>query len=609
MNEVSCRTTAAIIRSLAARGLDPERMTDGLPFGIETLESDSARISWDDYLSVLENCSEILGGPDAFEEICSTFYPQNDGLLQMMASQVLSPRVIYEMGARWYGPSLYPCTRAHCEDLSDGRLRQTIEILPGHRDSDLFFRAMCGGMRTVPAMLGLPPAAVKMERAPRKGIYTITPPRVGRVERLRNLWRRRREGVEGAEEELTIQFEELKKGYEQARNMSAELDAKTRRLLEEREERERVEQMLLQAQKLDAMGRLAGGIAHDFNNVLTAISGYAELSLDQLEDDHPVHDDVEEIRAMAERGAALVKQILAFSRRQEVAPQPLELNGLTLRMESLLGRLLPESVDLEIVPSAEPLVVTADPGQLEQIVVNLVVNGRDAMPGGGPIRLELSEWVAEDRARFARLVVKDTGRGMDLATRLRAFEPFFTTKARGKGTGLGLSTVHGIVRQSGGRIDLVSEVGQGTRVTIDWPLAPEAVEAGLEDAMLAPPGGSETVLVVEDDATVRGVIERTLEAAGYTVLSSADGSGALDLARNHPTSIELLVTDVGLPNEDGAELATRIYALRTELRGALLVSGQDASVGFLTSPSNHAHLTKPLDRLSLLRATRQLLDA
>jgi signal transduction histidine kinase len=611
MNEVSCRTTAAVIRSLVERGVDPQQMVRGTPLVLPTLEDPSARIPWDTYVQVMENAAEIVGGPDHFEELCATFYPQNDGLLKELASHLVSPRALYHMGARWYGPWLFPCTRADCEDLPDGRIRQRIEILPDHRESEMFFRAMSGGLRTVPTLLGMPAADVEMEGDWREATYTITPPRMSRLERLVRMVRRRRDGVDGAEAELALQLDELRRGIADARAMSAQLDATTRSLDQERSERERIESVLQQAQKLDAMGRLAGGIAHDFNNVLTAISGYAELALDQLEDGHPVHGDVAEIHEVAERGAALVQQILGFSRRQEVRPRRLELNALTLRMETLLERLLPESVALRIVPAPEPLPVIADPGQMEQVVINLVINSRDAMPGGGLVRIDLSRRRVDGSNEVAQLVLSDTGRGMDEQTTSRAFEPFFTTKARNRGTGLGLATVDGIVSRSGGEITLESRVGVGTRVTIEWPLAEDSAETHSAEAESdeAPRGGSETVLVVEDDDTVRGVIERTLAAAGYTVLSAAEGHTALDLARNHPRSIELLVTDLGLPADDGAELAARISELRAELRGALLITGHALESASPESPANHAHLAKPFDRHALLHAARRLLDS
>ena len=605
MNEVSCRTTAAIIRSLVARGIGAEHMAHGIPFDLHTLEDASARIPWDDFLQVLRNCSDLMGGPDGIEDICATFYPQNDGLLKDLGRQLLSPRALYHMGARWYGPWLIPCTQAQCQDLPDGRIVQTIEIQPDRADSELFFHAMCGSLKTVPSLLGLPAAEVKMERGPRRAEFTITPPRIGRIERVQRMLRRRRGAVDGADEELTIHFEELMQSYEQARAMTAELDETTQRLDEERAERDRVEQMLQQAQKLDAMGRLASGIAHDFNNVLTAISGYADLAIEQLEEAHPVHSDVAEIRDVAARGAALVQQILGFSRRREVTPQRLELNAVALRMQTLLERLLPESVELQISPSEDPLPVIADSGQMEQVIINLVINSRDAMPGGGRIHIGLTRRSDAEKGNLARLELIDNGRGMDAETAAQVFEPFFTTKAPDKGTGLGLATVHSIVIASGGRIDLESRVGQGTQVTVEWPLAGEDVDV-LESAA-QPRGGTETVLVVEDDDSVRDVIERTLAAAGYTVLTAAESSKALDLARNHPNDIQLLVTDLTLPADDGAELATRIYDLRSELRGALLIG--DADEVRIASPANQARLTNPLDRPALLRAARQILDA
>jgi signal transduction histidine kinase len=621
MKEVSCRMTATVMKSMRARGIDLEHMVDGLPFDLETLEDPGGRITWDQFLRVLENMSELLGGPDGLEEICSTFYPQNEGLVKELARQALSPRTLYHIG-RWYGAWLLPCTHAECVDLPDGRLVQTIEIQPDHEDSDLFFRCMAGALRTVPSLLGLPPADVKMERSPRKAAFTVTPPRIGRWDRLKRMLRRRRASAIGANEELTLHFEEFQRGYHETAAISAALDENLRSLDEAREERERIERMLQQVQKLDAMGQLAAGIAHDFNNVLTAISGYAELAIDQLEDEHPVHSDVAEIRDVAERGAALVQQILRFSRRQEATPQHVELNAATLRMQTLLARLLPEEIRLEIVPADAPLHIVIDPGQLEQVVINLVINARDAMPDGGVVRVQLAQGEAEDGSAIARLDVSDTGRGMSEDVVAHAFEPFFTTKAHDEGTGLGLTTVHGIVCASEGVIDLESTEGEGTRFEITWPLAPEKADLGAEapaelealDGATVPPreaapGGTETVLLVEDQGMVREVLERTLASAGYTVLSATEAEEAVGLARAHPTAIDLLVTDVGLQGEPGSDLPSQIAELRSELRGALLLTGHEPHAVAVDTPANQIRLTKPFDRPTLLRAARSVLDA
>ena len=220
MREVSCRMTSTVIDTMRARGIDPEHLVSGVPFDLDVLEDAGARITWDQFLRVLENMSEVLGGPDGLEEICSTFYPSNEGLVKELARQALSPRTLYHIG-RWYGAWLLPCTQAECVDLADGRLIQTIEIQPDHADSDLFFRCMAGALRTVPALLGLPPADVKMERSPRKAAFTITPPRIGRWDRLKRMLRRRRASAIGANEELTLHFEEFQRGYHETAAISA----------------------------------------------------------------------------------------------------------------------------------------------------------------------------------------------------------------------------------------------------------------------------------------------------------------------------------------------------------------------------------------------------
>jgi signal transduction histidine kinase len=614
MNEVSCRTCAPLVEAVRERGLSPSELVRGLPFSFEALEHASNRIGWDDFTLLIENSARVLGGIREIEHLAARYYTRSGGILGAMAMALGDVRPVYHMGARWYGPSLYSSTRATLENLPDGRIRQTIEILPGYRDSQFFFQMMRGALRTVPSLLGQPNARVELEIQPRKGIFTITPPppltyweRVRRVFAAPNV-------VADADEELAAYQDEIEHGYVLAREVSTQLK-------EEKNERARAEQLLQQAQKLDAMGRLAGGVAHNFNNVLTAITGYAELALDRIDPDHPVAADLGEIRAVAERAADLVNQILTFSRHQVCDPQRLELNSVILAMEPMLKRLIPSSVQLIILPAAEALPLLADPGQMEQIVANLMVNARDAMAGGGRITIETRE-VAEREvatgarlagspARFARLETRDTGCGMSRETLARAFEPFFTTKAHAKGTGLGLSTVYGIVTQSGGEIRLESELGKGTNVIIDLPLATGPAQAPEPGPPSGPaPGGSETILLVENERTVRTVARRTLEARGYTVLSASDASEARALAHQHAGPIALLVTDVVLPDTDGRELASQLDALRPELCGALLISGYALEeIGTAAAPlPNHVLLGKPFAPQALLNAVRRLLD-
>ena len=336
------------------------------------------------------------------------------------------------------------------------------------------------------------------------------------------------------------------------------------------------QQQLLQAQKMDAVGRLAGGVAHDFNNLLTAIRGNAELLLFDIPAGDPRRDDVEEIRKAADRAAALTRQLLAFSRRQVLQPRVLALNGVVQEMERMLRRLIGE--DVELVTRLAPALaqVRADPGQIEQVVLNLAVNARDAMPGGGKMIVETADVELDEElkrthpyvvpGRYVMLCVSDTGQGMDPDTRERAFEPFFTTKPAGRGTGLGLSTVYGIVKQSGGFIWIDSELGRGTRVRIYLPPvgAPAAASPAAAASSL-PARGEGTVLLAEDEVTVRRLAVRVLRRGGFTVLEAADGEEALSVARDYDGPLHVLVTDLVMPRMGGRDLAARLRAVRPEV--------------------------------------------
>jgi len=381
-----------------------------------------------------------------------------------------------------------------------------------------------------------------------------------------------------------------------------------------------LEEQLRQSQKMEAVGQLAGGIAHDFNNLLTAILGSTQLLLQNMPSGDPRREDAEEVRHAGLRAAELTRQLLAFSRRQVLAPKVLELNAVVGNMDRMLRRLLGE--DIELVTSLDPGAgaVNADPGQLEQVLLNLAVNARDAMPGGGRLsietaRLHLHEEHVERRHRlppgdYACLVVTDTGVGMDDATQAHLFEPFFTTKEVGKGTGLGLATVYGIVKQSGGYIWVYSEPGRGTTVKVYLPRVPAATEAPV-----APPppkavrGGHETVLLVEDAAPVRTLARRSLEACGYRVLDAADGPSALELSARHPSGIDLLVTDVVMPGMSGRELAERLAPERPEMK-VLYTSGytDDAMVRQGVLNAGVAFLQKPFVPDMLARKVREVLD-
>ena len=389
-------------------------------------------------------------------------------------------------------------------------------------------------------------------------------------------------------------------------------------------EQHQLEAQLLQAQKMEAVGRLAGGIAHDFNNMLTAIKSYSQLALDELEEGAPVRDDVREIDRAADRAAALTRQLLAFSRQQVLRPRVLDLNETVEGLESMLRRLLMEDVTLEVRLDPEIGQVEADPGQIEQVLMNLVVNARDAMPHGGQLTVGTSNVVIEEdtrleygssvfaAGRYVVLAVSDTGAGMDRETQAKIFDPFFTTKEQGKGTGLGLSTVYGIVKQSGGYIWVYSEPGQGTTFKVYLPRVDEraAYISPLSVPAISAPGaaGAARILVVEDDETVRAVTRRILERAGHETLEAANGEEALGLVEARGTGIALVITDLIMPEMRGTELARRLRERFPELK-VLLVSGytEDAVMRQRTFDSETAFLEKPFTPDGLVRAVRTAL--
>ncbi|HXO86695.1 MAG TPA: ATP-binding protein, partial [Gemmatimonadales bacterium] len=381
------------------------------------------------------------------------------------------------------------------------------------------------------------------------------------------------------------------------------------------------DERLRAAQKMEAVGRLAAGIAHDFNNLLTAILGSTDLLLESLPADHPAREDAIESRQAALRAADLTRQLLAFSRQQVLAPRVLDLNDIVRDVERLLRRLIGEDVALRTVLASNLAAVRADPSQLEQVLINLAVNARDAMPGGGTITIETAKVILDETyvadqplvtaGDYVMVAISDTGTGMDAETQTRVFEPFFTTKERGKGTGLGLATVYGIVKQSGGYIWVYSEVGIGTTFKVYLPrVAGPAEPLG---AVPAPSGslqGSETILVVEDQEEVRTLIRKILEARGYRVLAAADGASALQLAALHPAPIHLLVSDVIMPGMSGREVSLLLTTTRTAMRTLYLSGYTDESIvphGVLEEGVEF--LQKPFTADGLARKVRQVLDA
>jgi two-component system cell cycle sensor histidine kinase/response regulator CckA len=385
-------------------------------------------------------------------------------------------------------------------------------------------------------------------------------------------------------------------------------------------ERRKLEEQLRQSQKMDAIGRLAGGVAHDFNNILSVILSYSEMLLGDLDAGQPMREDIQEIYDAGKRAADLTRQLLMFSRQQVLEPRVLDLNEVLGGMDRMLRRILGADVDLASVPSKPLGSVRVDPGSMEQIIMNLAVNARDAMPTGGKLTIEtadvmLDEAYANDHVDakagpHVMVAVSDTGMGMDRATQARIFEPFFTTKDKSKGTGLGLSTVFGIVQQSEGSIWVYSEPGQGTTFKVYLPRVDAEADSLRSMRSAAIVGGTETILLVEDDDQVRAVSRGLLQKYGYHVIEARNAVDALQHLESESTAIDLLLTDVVMPQMSGPELARRARTLRPSLR-VLCMSGytDDSIVRHGVLESRVAYLQKPFTPETLTRKVRDVLEA
>ena len=386
-------------------------------------------------------------------------------------------------------------------------------------------------------------------------------------------------------------------------------------------ERERaLQKQLDQSRRLESVGQLAGGIAHDFNNILGVILNYAEFVGDELPADSSAQDDVKEIRRAAERAAALTRQLLIFSRREVVQLEQLDLSEVVAQLENLLQRALGERIELDTRIAGDLAAVEADPGQIEQVLVNLAVNARDAMPDGGRLLIEVDNVELDEEytymhpdteaGRYVRLKVSDTGIGMDGETIQRAFEPFFTTKAKGEGTGLGLATVYGIVTGAGGRVDIYSEPGIGTTIKVHLPASTATPSRSPAEEGARPAGQGEVVLVVEDEPDVRRMAERILTKSGYSVIGTSGGEEALEVCARADQPLDLLLTDVIMPGMLGTDLVAQVKEIRPQLR-VIFMSGYSHAVlapEALAGQRGTAFIEKPFNAGELLRAIRDLLD-
>ena len=392
-------------------------------------------------------------------------------------------------------------------------------------------------------------------------------------------------------------------------------------MVEDITERKRLETQFFQSQKMETIGRLAGGIAHDFNNLLTVIKGYTQLSLSQIQEGDPCRENIEEIKGAAERAAELTNQLLTFSRRQILDMKVLDLNTIVRGLEKMMGRIIGEDIEMFTVLDDRLGRVKTDPGQIEQVILNLVVNARDAMPAGGKLAIETANMVLDETyarthigvtpGSYEMLSVSDTGCGMSPEIKELIFEPFFTTKEEGKGTGLGLSTIYGIVRQSGGNIWVYSEPGRGTTFKIYLPRVEEETGAlPVQDDTDHLPNGNETVLLVEDDSSLRALAARVLRYQGYKVLEATNGHEAIGVAReNTQERIHLLLTDVVMPYMGGRELVKRMKTLHSEIR-VLFISGYtDHAITYHAGlKPGTPFLQKPFSPTALAKKVREVLD-
>jgi len=431
--------------------------------------------------------------------------------------------------------------------------------------------------------------------------------RTGRVDGFEVRWKRK----DGAAITVRISGRAVASEHEPADVLEA--------IAEDITERRVLEDQFRQSQKMEAVGRLAGGIAHDFNNLLTVVSGYSEVLLDQLTPADPLHAKAEAIQQASDRATTLTRQLLAFSRKQHLQLKVVDVNAIVEDMERLLRPLIGE--DIELTTQLEPTIgcTRADAGQLEQVIMNLVVNAKDAMPHGGKIRISTASVILDDsyhpentfikHGPYVMISLSDTGQGMDRETQARIFEPFFTTKEKGKGTGLGLSTVYGIIKQSGGYVFVQSELGRGTAFTIYFPRVDEPSERnGANSVSLVAAGGSETILLVEDEESVRQLVRETLESRGYRVLEAANGPAALTLADSVLDTIHLVITDVVMPGLSGHQLVQHLLNARPTTK-VLYLSGhaEDAVASPSEAGPPKAFLQKPFTLQNLSRKVREVL--
>jgi signal transduction histidine kinase/CheY-like chemotaxis protein len=611
--EVSARVCVQLLNAMEARGIPAAELLRGLPVSSEDLRRPRSRVSWSTCAALLECVAERLGGPEALEEFGLEHAARPVfGWYPAVARAAISPRDLYWLG-KFYGNSVFRNVPCRFEVLPGDRVRQTLTIPEQDVDSPAFFHLMRGVLRSTPRFLGLPESRVEMDLAPRWASYSITPPKsLSLPARLLRRLRFSSSALREVVDELTLQHEELVLTCQQLIAANAELR-------EQVEGRQRAESELQGAQRLEAVGRLASGLAHEFNNALTTVMVCTEIALDHIDDPNAARDDLARIRSAAERAAGITAKLLTFSRSEPVRPAVLDLNESVSHFEDVLGRLIGDTIGVTTELGGDLDKVKVDPTQIDQVILNLVFNARDAMADGGKITIATSNARVDgdgpddpprlEPGRYVRLSVRDLGCGMDEATRAQMFEPFFTTKPVGEGTGLGLSIVYGIATQNGGTVSVSTKVGGGTTVHVYLPATDEVPEtAELSARDVSRPRHPATVLLAEDDPELRNAICRILRGAGHAVLEASDGDAASRIAAERSGRIDVLVTDVRMPHVSGWELGRALRSRDPALR-VLYISGYPEDGTSRQLARGDAFLRKPFSVECLRTELRSLLDS
>ena len=617
---------ANLVHRLQAVGLDLQPVVEGLPFDLDFLGDERGWVEWNHFLIVLERLEAVVGEERLGELLAAISQDPLGRGLRASLSFAVSRVQLYKLMVRWLGPALYPVHRARLNRLSRDRLVITLEVPEHYRSSEAFFRTTRSAFRFVSRVQGQPDSLVDADIKSHKATYRVyLPPSngvVSRLGRVLQLFTGARSAIETLAEqqaELQLSYRALSDSYDALRLREKLLEAE----IEERRRAEaalrRSEQQLLHSQRMEAMGRLAGGVAHDFNNLMTTVLGNASiLQENPIAADPELRRGLLEIRGATERATRLSSQLLAFSRRQVLQPQVLDLNRIVRELEPMLVRLMGTAIDLQMNLAESLPPIEADPGQIEQVILNLAVNARDAMQKEGRLALTTRTVMSSEGLLAAggpapgtpmvQLTLTDSGTGIPGEHLPHIFEPFYTTKEVGHGTGLGLSTVYGIVRQSGGSVEVESKLGEGTSFLVELPASgqelPE-VERLVSDPDVK--GGRERILVVEDEPSILGLIERVLDQAGYDVLYASHGAEGLTTAAQYDFEIDLVVSDVVMRGMSGPELADRLQQRNAAIR-TLLISGYPGGPAGVDS-GQIPFLAKPFTRESLLMKVRQVLDA